>query len=499
LIAKPDGTGTTYVAYIGGIDINSNRVDGPGHHAAAPRKPDSLSAPSPSPYHDVHSRITGPVTFDAIGLFQERYYHALNHSPPGILQDPLYHPPAVPPPPAFPPPAAPPPPAGQHLVRIAQTAFKPAAGRSGLPWAPHGDASIRETFERAIRSAREYIYIEDQYFTPDNGLIALLRQAADHCRRLVITVAAGTPDQLFGDERRLAAYDRLSGATGGPGGWGDRMIAGSPYRRSVLPPADFKASIGRGSLSDEITSATDSKIFVAPVTRVPKSAPYFFWVAGELMYATKITTVTSPGGSPAAQIDVLRGSFNGTQPAWCPHPRVHKKGAPVTFSAPQDIFVHAKLLMVDDIFVAIGSSNWNRRGFYQDGELDAFAIPDRLKASRENPAFLLRTALWAEQLGLTPFMGQSLLADPVEAFELFRRSRYQGNRFCEHREFLAPRGDLSALNDVSAFKLLPDSVKTTLIVTANAILATEVHNIWNTLFDPTTSIDPNPTVGPELP
>jgi phosphatidylserine/phosphatidylglycerophosphate/cardiolipin synthase-like enzyme len=499
VVALPSGAGTTYVGYLGGIDINSNRVDAPGHHAALPRKPDSTQPPIPAPYHDVHARVTGPAMLDLVGLFQERYDFALNATPANVVPDPLYQPPAVPPPPAFPVPTELPAATGQHLVRIAQTSFKPAVGATGFPWAPNGDAPIRETFERAINSAREYIYIEDQYFTLDNGLISLLRQAADRCRRLVITVPFGTPDQLFGDERRLATFERLSGATGGPGGWGDRMVVGTPFRRPVLPPAERTASIGRGSLIEDIASATASKIYVGPVARVPASAPYFFWVAGELMYATKARPVTSPGGQPSMELEVLRGSFQGTQPPWCPHPRTHKKGAPVTFSAPRDIFVHAKLLMVDDMFVAIGSSNWNRRGFYHDGEADAFAIPDRLKAARDNPAFLLRTALWAEHLGLTPFMGRSLLADPVEAFELFKRTLYQGNRFCHYREFLAPRGDLSALNDFEIFQLIPDSIKVTLIATANAFLLTEIKNLWNTLTDATTGVDPNPTEGPELP
>jgi phosphatidylserine/phosphatidylglycerophosphate/cardiolipin synthase-like enzyme len=495
VIAFPNGN---FAAYLGGIDLRANRIDAPGHQAPAIRQPDSLSAPAPSPFHDVHARVTGPAAFDMIGLFHERYHHALNFSPPGVINDPLYHPPATPPPPAFEPPAAPPPPAGQHLARIAQTSFKPAPGRQGFPWAPNGDAPIRETFERAIRSAREYIYIEDQYFTLDDGRIAALREAAGHCRRLVITVAAGTPDQLFGDERRFATFDRLSGATGGPGGWGDRMIAGYPYRRSVLQPADLTASLGRASLVDDVTTATASKIYVGPVPRVPTSTPYFFWVAGELMYATKARPLTSPAGRPSVELEVLRGSLHGTGPAWCEHPRSHFAGAPVTFSAPRDIFVHAKLLVVDDIFAAIGSANFNRRGFYHDGEVDVFAVPERLKASRDNPALNLRTQLWAEHLGLVPFMGRSLLADPIEAFELFRRTRCQGNRFSEHREFTAPRGDLSALNDFALFQIIPDSVRVTLIATANSFLATEVHPLWNTLFDPTTGADPNPQEGPEL-
>lgn len=502
VLALPSGTGSTYVGYVGGVDINTNRVDSPGHHGSRPRAPEALGPPPVGPYHDVHARVTGPAALDIVGVFHERYRLALDAQPAGVVQDPLYHPPAEPPPPAFEPPADVPAPAGQHLVQIAQTSFKPAPGGTGFPWAPEGAAPIRETFERAIRSAREYIYIEDQYFTLDDDLVAILRAAADDCRRLVITIPAGTPDQVFGDQRRLATFERLSGATGGPGGpggWGDRMVVGTPYRRSVLPPAQRIASAGRGSLTDDVASGTASKIYVGPAMRVPMAAPYFFWVAGELMYATKARKVTSPGGHPAVELDVLRGSFQGTQHPWCPHPRPHKKGAPVTFAAPRDIFVHSKLLMVDDLFVAIGSANWNRRGFYHDGEVDAFAIPDRLRAARDNPALLLRTALWAEHLGLTPFMGRSVLADPIEAFELFARSRYQGNRYIDYREFMAPRGDLAALNDLAVFQLVPDSVKVTLIASANAFTLTKMRHAWNTLFDPTTSIEPQPTEGPELP
>jgi hypothetical protein len=251
----------------------------------------------------------------------------------------------------------------------------------------------------------------------------------------------------------------------------------------VLPPPVRSASIGRAVLVDEITSATASKIYVGPATRVPLSAPYFFWVAGELMYATKAEAKTSPGGKPSVELEVLRSSFQPTQePKWCPHPRPHKEGAPVTFSAPRDIFVHAKLLIVDDMFVSVGSSNWNRRGFFHDGEANVFAVPDRLRASRDNP-----------------FMGRSLLADPVEGFELFRRTRYQGNRLCPIREFLAPRGDLQALNNNEIFALLPDSVRTTLMGVANSFALTQIPNLWNTLTDATTELDPNPTPGPVLP
>jgi hypothetical protein len=101
-------------------------------------------------------------------------------------------------------------------------------------------------------------------------------------------------------------------------------------------------------------------------------------------------------------------------------------------------------MMVDDVFVGIGSMNLNRRGFYHDGEMVASALSAKLTAARDNPARKLRVALWAEHLGIDPAMGDALLGDPMAAFELFRRSRYQGNRFTPFREFLVPRRDSSA-------------------------------------------------------
>jgi hypothetical protein len=51
-------------------------------------------------------------------------------------------------------------------------------------------------------------------------------------------------------------------------------------------------------------------------------------------------------------------------------------------------------------------------------------------------------------------------------------------------------------------ELLPDSLHTLgLAVTTfgEAILETKRDEVWNSLSDPTTGIDPHPTPGPELP
>jgi phosphatidylserine/phosphatidylglycerophosphate/cardiolipin synthase-like enzyme len=196
------------------------------------------------------------------------------------------------------------------------------------------------------------------------------------------------------------------------------------------------------------------------------------------------------------QVDVIRGGL-GTQQKWCPDQRPHKAGEPVTLSQPTGIFVHSKIMMVDDLFVSIGSTNVNRRGFYHDGEVTAFAIPQDLRGTADNPARDLRTRLWAEQLGLAPGMGEALLADPMAGFELFKRSHYQGNRFTPLTELALPT---PTLNDPPGLMdILPTWAKDLLQLGVQVTLEAFSKDIFNTLSDPTTTLDPNPLPGPDLP
>jgi phosphatidylserine/phosphatidylglycerophosphate/cardiolipin synthase-like enzyme len=383
---------------------------------------------------------------------------------------------------------------GRDVMQVAQTSFKPkpGSGTVGFDWAPQGNATIHDTIIRAIRSARECIYIEEQYMVPDDAYIAALTSAADHCKRLVIVLPSFL-EIFFGDVRRTQMFQKLAGSTTQVK-WGDRMLIGTPMRRPVLAAPDRITSMGRCTLLAGI-GQFDSTIFLGPAARIPKGR-FFFWIGGELMYATGSTLVTGPDGTPAKQLDVLRGGF-GTSQRWCPDQRPHQQGEPATFSQPTGIFVHAKIMMIDDLFVSIGSTNVNRRGFFHDGEITAFAIPQDLRGAADNPARDLRTRLWAEQLGLAPDMGAALLADPIAGFELFRRSRYQGNRFVPLTELALPTptlGDLPALADA-----LPDWAKQFLQFGVQIALEAESDNIFNTLSDPTTLIDPNPTPGPGLP
>ena len=471
--------GFEYVAYVGGIDINHNRLDAPGHHGAGYREPESAAAPRAAPYHDVHARVGGAAVIEAFGVFEDRFAFDV---PPNAGDPATRLPFATPEPAQF---ASYP---GEHVVQVSQTEFRATDPARGFPWAREGNRTNSETFLRAIAAAREYIYIEDQYLVPDDRYIHALVAAAQHCKRLVVVAVSAIDDIPFGEDRRLAMFQRLGEA------WGDRALIGALHRRPVLDPADRTASIGRLSLVDDVTVG-DTEILVAPPARVPEDARFFFWVNGELMFALSSQNVTDDEGLPAAKLAVVRGGI-GTQPRWCPHPRAHKKGSPVTAAHPLGIYVHSKIMMADDVFVGIGSMNLNRRGFYHDGEMVASGLPAKLAAARDNPARRLRVALWAEHLGIDPAMGDALLGDPLAAFELFRRSRYQGNRFTPFREFLVPHAGAHLPGMLKG--IVGEPIYIALEAALQSFLLANRVKLWNAVADPTTSVDPNPEPGPEI-
>ncbi len=475
MIRRPAAGGENgFVAYLGGIDINKNRFDSPGHGVGGP-------------YHDIHSRITGPVVWDVFRSFEERWeIDRVKVDPPapaGVL-------PAPPIDDAGAPDTLRP---SKHVAKVGRTYYGPVDPANGpLTFARNGDAGIYQTLLAAIAAARDFIYIEEQYMTPDDHFVDVLLAAREHCRRLLI-VLPGETDQPFGDNRRRFVLSRLRGTTPADG-WGDRMQVGYPQRRPILPAANEAASKSRCSLARPCV-ASDDALIVAPPARVPK-APFWIWINGELMLARNTTGPIDESGVKASRVEVIRGSAPGN-PRWGATPRAHIKGSAVTMSRVAGVYVHAKSMMIDDTFVSIGSANLNRRGFFSDGEINIFAIPEQLRAAPDNPARSLRTRLWAEHLGIPPAMGAVLLEDPIAGFELFRRSHMLGNRFTP----------LSATHPQTQFTI----TNKTLIPFAIADIAWTMlgnlplpidgldgflRRLWNLAIDASSRTDPSPTDGP---
>jgi len=269
------------------------------------------------------------------------------------------------------------------------------------------------------------------------------------------------------------------------------MIVGFPQRRPLLNRADRFASRGRTWLVEEC-SASDNEIYLAVPARAIK-APFWLWIDGELMLARQVTKPVEQNGVQASRVNVERGPFAGS-PRWGAHTRGHLQGAPVTFSQVKGIYVHAKCMMIDDAFVSIGSTNLNRRGFFHDGEINVFAIPQALRGAPDNPARALRTALWAEHLGMAPQMGSALLRDPIAGFDLFLRPHLTGNRFTPYTAT-----DIRSFLGINDADLLPFAVMGLLAVLGDVVASAPTiffKRIWNLISDPTTGLDPAPTETP---
>jgi phosphatidylserine/phosphatidylglycerophosphate/cardiolipin synthase-like enzyme len=441
-----------YFGYVGGIDINCDRVDSPLHRAVFP-------------YHDVQARLTGPALKDLIQSFAER--SAYDHV---TLPFPV---PDIPPQPE--------PGKTGHLVQIGRTYYKPEAG-PGFPFAPDGETVIHRTNLAAIGEAREYIYIEEQYFTPDKEYLDALVAAASHTKALIITCCMQN-GQIFGPIRRTQVFETLRNA------WQDRIIKiGALIRRHLNPTPATVVNLGRCVLIDDI-GPSELTITVGPRAHVP-NPPFWVFVQNELMQVLSAGPDTGP---ESITLNVARGPA-GFRSTWGSKVDARQKNSPVMCVNVPHIYVHAKLMIVDDVFLSIGSANMNRRGHFHDGEINAMVLPQHLKRDPDNPARRLRCQLWGEHLGLTPEMATSLLADPLSALPYFDRPWLVGNRW-------QPLEWSGAADDAELGFSFTDTIASQLLLLSLGTLEQVDKGIfWPVLVDPTSFSDPNPHLpGPEAP
>jgi phosphatidylserine/phosphatidylglycerophosphate/cardiolipin synthase-like enzyme len=396
-------TASGMIGYAGGVDVNPNRIDDVDHLAR-------------SPYHDVHARIDGNAVGDLAISFDERW---ANEGTGGSAF----------PPPAFDPTLSP----GTDVVQVARTYFAPEVGTPGraLPYAPDGDRTIADTMLAAIAEAKEYIYVEDQYLSPPQVYWdALVAKVALREVRQVIIVNAGAADQPFGDIARQGFVTDLLAADAGAG----IVRVGYPRRRFTSTDNDLRADSGKLLLMADLPAAAGGlpTIFLGPPSRIP-AVPYWVCVGGEMIYVYDESTLPNPEPESMRGFTCERGPSThfvrgGATPVGT-RTREHARGAPATVVDVSNIYVHAKLMIVDDVFVGIGSANLNNRGLFYDGEINLFSMPESLRHSPRNPALQLRRRLWAEMMDFPEAMVTPLLGEPLASAPLLDRSPFAGNRF----------------------------------------------------------------------
>ncbi|HYO16920.1 MAG TPA: phospholipase D-like domain-containing protein [Thermoanaerobaculia bacterium] len=332
ILINHDGGSKTLHGFCGGIDLALNRYDESGHPAAEEDRQPTKDAYKGG-WHDVHCRLLGPVCCDLEATFLERWNDphdpsSLDNPPEKIERqcDAL----AVG--------------GGALHVQVLRTYACRSNPQNRYPFAPFGEFTARNAVLKAINLAREYIYIEDQYFVSNEVADALLLSLALHPELRIIVVVPPEPDNAI-----AAIYMK-------------------PHQ---------------GLLIEQILRAAEGRFAIFQLR------------------------------NPALQ--------------------------------DASIYVHSKTVIVDDVWVEIGSMNMNRRSMTHDQEIslsmiDAILTPDgnHCRFARE-----LRLRLWAEHLGLDP---SEIAVDPVAGFEQWKeRSQLAGVRAKRHFVELDDPFELSTL------------------------------------------------------
>jgi phosphatidylserine/phosphatidylglycerophosphate/cardiolipin synthase-like enzyme len=138
-------------AFVGGIDMligphgDFDRWDDSLHAYSSPLRSNEVEN-SPYPWHDAHAMIEGPEAGDVELNFRQRWNDLIERH----ARDPHLLVPEHAPAPAL---------ESTSLLQVART-IPPHTYR----FAPAGIQGIAQLYERALRNARHFIYLENQYF-----------------------------------------------------------------------------------------------------------------------------------------------------------------------------------------------------------------------------------------------------------------------------------------------------------------------------------------------
>lgn len=248
LTAKQVHEGGGAIAFLGGIDLVNNRWDISTHDAV---EPDRQAAP----WHDVHCRIRGRAAWDVYRNFRQRWNAALLH-PELVGSDPGWT--TMPPisdVSAFGPDAVQNPDTtlqrGDCTAQIMRTLspFVPAHDSFLDPIA--GDLSIRKAYRRVIDEARQFLYIEDQYYF-DRDLATRMHDAllSKRLKFVILVVPKRFNDFPMGD---LVTYAQRR-----------RAIMTLLYGVSEVSPGEDPSTLP-GNVSDRVVILTIKNDAEAPV------------------------------------------------------------------------------------------------------------------------------------------------------------------------------------------------------------------------------------------
>lgn len=326
--ANPYGPLRRLVAFVGGLDLTGGRYDTPefplfttllNEHYGDFRNSYAKSVPPEQgprePWHDIHSKVEGPVAYDVFVNFYERWekqgkkYGHLDVIDRSII-DPLVPAPLDNPEKAW----------NVQLFRSITSdsaVFDPNKlkilnGKKGRMI----EASIAQAYIQSIRNAENFLYFENQYFL--GSAYSWLQNDDVNCHHTIPSeIAQKVVDKIYQNQRFCAYIVIPMFPEGDPASapiqeilyWQTRTIE-MMYRR-----------VGEALKQTGNTShPTDWLIFLCPGKRE----------------------------GPGPHLDQLE-------------PATESMAAKLRKSLRLPIYVHCKMLIVDDAYIIIGSANINQR------------------------------------------------------------------------------------------------------------------------------------------
>ena len=182
--------GRVLTAWIGGMDINSNRT---------------ALQDSNNYWHDVHAEVTGPLADSVYRILRERW-NSHPKSPPGTAMPELERSKPV---------------LGRQRGRIVTTFGNPRSwagvgdpqSEAGYAFAPGGSSAYREAVRHCISQARRFIYIEDQYMVHED-IARDLGRALEVIQALIILIPVNEGRVINPPERHPDGLTIVSGVAG---------------------------------------------------------------------------------------------------------------------------------------------------------------------------------------------------------------------------------------------------------------------------------------------
>jgi len=374
---QPDGR-RKLVAYVGGLDLTGGRYDTPEHSLFATLKTDHLDdyrnsnakGTSPSvgprePWHDIHCRVEGPVARDVLENFIERWkMQGIKESQPPCIDDHFrskVNPEAV---------SVQDDPGKEWNVQLFRSITSDSAvlDMSNIErlvlTSKKGrvvEQSITQAYIQSIRHAQNFIYIENQYFM--GSAFQWLDDSSTLCNHTIpAEIVTKIINKMHAGERFTAYIVIPMWPEGDPTSAPMQSILYWQTRTIEMMYAEVGRAIREANVPPHLGQhPTDWLLFLCPGKRE--------------LYGSHIDVLDDPPAGSLAEI------FRRTMR--------------------QMIYVHSKMMIVDDAYIIVGSANINERSMSGTRDTEMAVGCWQPQFNFYNPygdVHMFRMSLWAEHL-----------------------------------------------------------------------------------------------------